>query len=286
MPHGSILSVTLFAVTINGVVSVLPNGVHSSIYVDDLSISYSATRMSLIERKLQLAINSVANWANTRGFRFSTSKTVAMHFCRRRGVHPDPDLYLANRRISCVESTRYLGLVFDSRLTWLPHIRYVKAACQKALSLLRVLAHTSWGADRDTLLMLHRTLILSKLEYGCEVYSSATEARLRLLDSVHHAGVRLATGAFRSTPIPSLLVDAGVLPLDLRRQSLLLRCWFRMQRLPDSVPCVAILRDSRSPVYDERPSLPKPFGFRVASAKASLSVHSIPVCPYRLPRVE
>jgi len=182
VPQGSILSVTLFAVAVNGVVGVLPDGVHSSLYVDDLSISFSAARMSLIERKLQLAINRVVNWATTRGFRFSTSKTVAMHFCRIRGVHPDPDLYLANRRLSCVETTRYLGLVFDSRLTWVPHFRYVKAACQKALSL-RVLAHTSWGADRDTLLLLYRTFILSKLEYGCEVYSFATEARLRVLDS-------------------------------------------------------------------------------------------------------
>ena len=58
----------------------------------------------------------------------------------------------------------------------------------KALSLLRVLSHTSWGADRDTLLHLHHALILPKLEYGSEVYSSASEARLRVLDSVHHGG--------------------------------------------------------------------------------------------------
>ena len=118
VPQGSVLSVTLFAVAINDVISVIPEGVHSSLYVDDLSISFSAARMSLIERKLQLSINRISRWANERGFRFSPSKTVAMHFCRLRSVHPDPDLYLANRRISCLESTRYLGLVFDSRLTW------------------------------------------------------------------------------------------------------------------------------------------------------------------------
>ena len=91
-----------------------------------------------------------------------------MHFCRLHGVRPDPDLYLSNGRISCVETTRYLGLDFDSCLTWVAHLRSVKMACQNALSLLRILAHTSWSADRDTLL-LHRTLILPKLEYGCEI---------------------------------------------------------------------------------------------------------------------
>lgn len=132
---------------------------------------------------------------------------------------------------------------------------------------------------------MHRTLILSKLEYGCEVYSSATEARLRMLDSVHHAGVRLATGAFRSSPIPSLLVDAGVLPLDLRRQSLLLRCWYRVQRLPESVSCVSVSHDSRSHLYVSHPSFPKPFGFRVASAMVALNVPPLSVCPYRFHRV-
>ncbi|MPC58898.1 hypothetical protein E2C01_052909 [Portunus trituberculatus] len=172
-----------------------------------------------------------------------------MHFCRNRGVHPDPDLFLANRCLTCVEVTRYLGLTFDNRLTWVPHFHSLKASCRKALSLW-ILSHTSWSADRDTLLLLHRTLILPKLEYGCKIYSSATEARLRVLDSVHHAGVRLATGAFRTSPIPSLLVDDGFWPLDLRRQSSMLRCWFRTHRLPDSVPCISILRDLHSQVYN------------------------------------
>ena len=285
VPQGSILSVTLFAVAINSVISVLPEGVSGSLYVDDLSISFSAARMPLIERKLQLAINNVIQWADTRGFRFSPQKTVAMHFCRLRGIHPDPDLILYDRRISCVEETRFLGLIFDYRLTWAPHLRYLKTACLKALSVLRVLSHTSWGADRQTLLLLYRTLILSKLDYGCEIYSSATQARLRILDSVHHGGVRLATGAFRSSPIPSLLVDAGVLPLDLHRQSLLLRCWYRLQRLPNSPSCVAVTKNSRSQLYISRLSFPKPFGFRVMSLLESLSLASIPVCPVRFPRV-
>ncbi len=130
-----------------------------SLYVDDLSISFSAARMPLIERKLQVALNRISQWTATQGFRFSASKTVAMHFCRLGDVQPDPDLYLYDRRLSCVEEIRFLGLIYDSFLTWVPHLRYIKAAYMKALSLLRVLSHTSWGADRQNLLASHRTLI-------------------------------------------------------------------------------------------------------------------------------
>ena len=36
------------------------------------------------------------------GFRFSSSKTVGMHFCNKRGLHPDPELELYNTPIQIV----------------------------------------------------------------------------------------------------------------------------------------------------------------------------------------
>ena len=56
---------------------------------------------------------------------------------------------------------------FDRKLSFIPHINYLKAKCQKALQLLRVVAHTDWGADKLTLLKLYRSLVRSKLDYGC-----------------------------------------------------------------------------------------------------------------------
>jgi len=39
--------------------------------------------------------------------------------------------------------------------------------CTKALNLLRVVSHTTWGADQQTLLHLYRSyMIRSKLDYG------------------------------------------------------------------------------------------------------------------------
>ncbi len=106
-----------------------------------------------------------------------------------------------------------------------------------------------------------------------------------MLDSVHHAAARLATGVFRSSPIPSLLVDTGVFLLVFRRQSLLLRFWYRVQRFPESVSCVAVSRDSHSRLCVSHPSFSKPFGVRVASVMAALNVPSVSVSPCRYHRV-
>ena len=77
-----------------------------------------------------------------------------MHFCRLRSAHPYPELTLNGTLIPVVEQTKFLGVIFDNKLTFLPHIRYLKEKCVKALNLLRVVAHTFWGADQHTLLHL------------------------------------------------------------------------------------------------------------------------------------
>ena len=118
-----------------------------TVFVDDLSISVSGARMPMVERKLQLAIDNIIKWADMNGFKFSMSKTVIIHFCRIRGIHPDPDLYIKDQRIPCVHEARFLGLIFDQRLTWVPHLNNLKINCCKAMDILKVLAHTSWGAD-------------------------------------------------------------------------------------------------------------------------------------------
>ena len=281
VPQGSVLSVTLFALAIDDVTEVIPPGILTTLFVDDLSLSFSASTMALAERRIQLRINNVVKWADTNGFKFSYSKTVVVHFCKIRKFHLDPDLYLKNHRIPCVEETRCLGLIFDKKLTWVPHFKAIKTKCMKALEILRVLSHTTWGSDCKTLLRLHHSLILSKLSYGCEVFSSATVNRLKILNSIHHAGVRLSTGAFKSSPIPSLLVDACELPLDLYLQSLLVRSWYRLQRLPDSLALKAVNNQRFFNFYQSHLNFPHPFGFRIRLILADLNINKGPVLAFQ-----
>ena len=94
VPQGSILSVTLLIVKINSITSCIRNGVDKSLFVDDFGVSYRSNHMQAIERQLQLHLNTIEDWADHYGFKFSQLKTVCVHFCRRRGLHPDPNLVL------------------------------------------------------------------------------------------------------------------------------------------------------------------------------------------------
>ncbi|GFO15021.1 RNA-directed DNA polymerase from mobile element jockey [Plakobranchus ocellatus] len=72
---------------------------------------------------------------------------------------------------------KFLGVIFYQKLSLENHVKYLKNKCLKALNLLRVVAHTDWGADRATLLKLYRTLVRSKLNYGSVIYGSAKKTR-------------------------------------------------------------------------------------------------------------
>ena len=93
----------------------------------------------------------------------------------------------------------------------------LKNKSRKALNILRFVSSTNWGADSMVLLNLYRSLIRSKLDYGCIVYGSACPSYIKLLDTVHHQGLRLSLGAFRTSPVESLYVEANEPSLENRR---------------------------------------------------------------------
>ena len=54
----------------------------------------------------------------------------------------DPVLKLDNDPLQFVKEAKFLGLIWDTKLTFEPHIKYLKARCQKSLNILKVLSRT------------------------------------------------------------------------------------------------------------------------------------------------
>ena len=75
------------------------------------------------------------------GSNFSTLKTVVMHFCQIKKEHSHPELFLNGTALPVVEETKFLGLIFDSELTFIPLLKYLRTKCLQAINLLRVVGH-------------------------------------------------------------------------------------------------------------------------------------------------
>ena len=100
--------------------------------------------MQGIKGQLLLHLNRIDNWADNNGFKFYQSKTVY------NNLNPIP----------VKRETKFLGILLDSKLTFVPHI--------KAFNLLIVVSNTYWVENGTVLLQLYRALVHSKLDYnGC-----------------------------------------------------------------------------------------------------------------------
>lgn len=233
VPQGGVLSVALFALMINDVGRSLPQAIGHSLFVDDLAIwCVSATNHSLT-RQLQMSVSRLEKWATSNGLRFSTKKTTAIHFCRRRGHCTSVPLRLYGQDIPLQSSIRFLGVELDSRLTYKPHLKMLRDKCFKALNILKCVSRTTYGGDRATLLLLYRSLIRSKLDYACVVYNGACTSNKRILDTVHNSALRIVTGAFRTSPTHSLLAEVHEMPLSMRRSLLSMRYACKLRQRPD-----------------------------------------------------
>ncbi|GBN31753.1 hypothetical protein AVEN_96372-1 [Araneus ventricosus] len=215
--------------------------------------------MNMIERQLQIAVNKLVAWCNNNGHDISPEKSRCVHFCRKRSIHLDPVIHINNVAIPVVDYIRFLGVIFDRKLTFLPHILHLRKKCERSLNILKVLSRTSWCADRTSLLRIYQVVILSSTDYGCMVYGSARPTVLRRLDTIHHFALRISSGAFCTSPVESLYVICHQRPLHLRRQKISALYFFRAQSVPRHPISQLTLPAFLHRLYAARPSHILPF---------------------------
>ena len=88
--------------------------------------------MAIIERRLQGCLDRLVFCSDENGFKFSPTKTLCVHFCNKNGLQPQPSLKLYGQQLRAEEKVKFLGLFFDRKLNFNPHIKYMKDKCRKA----------------------------------------------------------------------------------------------------------------------------------------------------------
>ena len=130
----------------------------------------------------------------------------------------------------------------------------MKAKCLKTLDILKVLSNTNLGGDRSVLLNLYRSLVRSKLDYALIVYGSARKSYLKSLDTIHYQGLRLALGAFRTSPVESLYAESNEPSLYTRREKLSLQYTTKLAANPKNPAYNCVFNPKYEIFYNNTPS--------------------------------
>ena len=179
-PQGSVISPVLFLMAIND----FPDGgtnIKKSIFADDAAIWKTGRHLETIRKQLQDTMTKIETWWLEWGFSLSTEKTVGVVFWETN--KPDQiSIKLNKQEIKFEKQAKFLGMIMDQRLTWKPHVEYIKSKCQRTLNLMRCLSGQHWGADKICLLTIYRTFIRSRLDYGSIAIQSASDSIKKKMD--------------------------------------------------------------------------------------------------------
>ena len=230
LPQGSPLSPLLFNLYLSDLC--VPAYANIAEYADDIAILVEGETERECHTKIQETVNRLVEQFSTKKLKINIQKTKAMVFANSKNIERLP-IKIEHTQVEYVDKYKYLGVTMDSpHLNWQEHIFDTVHQGNKRANLLKAFAGRDWGADRKMLTTLYKSLVLSKLNYGAEFYSSAAQTHLIKIDKIQNNCMRLILGVEMSSPILSLEVESNIQPMKIQRDWLKLALYNRLRQLP------------------------------------------------------
>ncbi len=119
-PQGSVISPILFNLMINDIFERVKPSIGKALYADDGAVWKRGRNLGNVVKGIQESINEVERWSVEWGLKFSVPKTQYMVFTKKKKME-QMTLELYDQLLERVTELKYLGLIFDEKLTWKRH---------------------------------------------------------------------------------------------------------------------------------------------------------------------
>lgn len=216
IPQGSVLGPTLWNIYYDGVLKlVLPSGVHTIGYADDLALLAFGTTVHAVEEKLTWSVNRIAIWMMQRGLTLAPEKTEIVILEGRR-TFKDLHIAFCGQVIRSTKQVKYLGVQLGHNMNMYAHLKYVTGKAEKAAAALGRLMPNIGGPKpekRKVLASVVNSILLycAAFWYGCLEKPTCR----RLVERAQRKILIRVVSAYRTVSTRALQVLAGAIPIHL-----------------------------------------------------------------------
>jgi hypothetical protein len=208
-------------------------------------------------------LTTLSTWFAQRNLRISPQKSKAMLVTTwTKEFKTILPIHIAGVAIPTVNCLKVLGVTLDTMYTFSGHVAETKSKVQSRNNLLRRLAGSTWGAERETLLATYKATGRPVLNYGAPIWTpKLSPANWKKLQAAQNSAIRISTGCTATTSTAHLHHEAEMLEVEAHNR--LLASQFHLgahlQSRPDHQTTVPSLAKSRKLI----PTLASEFGHKV-----------------------
>ena len=197
--------------------------------------------------------NVLSKLLDSFGLVIKHSKTEIFHFSRSQGFFNPPLLNLSllgGPILRPKDTWKYLGFIFDRKLTFHKHINYYANKVISIVKCMKLLGNLSWGINPLQKHLLYRCCVLPIAFYGFQLWyynKAPLSYHMKILNKMQRRAAIWILGAFKTLPLEGIEAIARVIPIKFH----LWKIASRSQIYPFKLPSNHILRNL---INDSTPS--------------------------------
>ena len=98
-------------------------------------------------------------WCNKTGFSFSSVKTKIL-ICHRKKIVQPPEisLFFNQKCLECESEFKFLGVILDSKVCWMPHYLKIKRESFSNTNLLKIISSSKLKPSTKNLLNIYKAM--------------------------------------------------------------------------------------------------------------------------------
>jgi hypothetical protein len=193
VPQGSILGPLLFLLYINDLplCTKIP---HFVLFADDTNILFSHQDPKILQDTINNELLHISNWFKLNKLSLNIKKTNYIVFKNKYSNKPNINLNIKidDTAIQQVDTTKFLGLLIDSNLSWHSHTQHISKIISKYNGVIRKVRPF---LPQESLHTLYNSLVLPYFSYGAMIWADPNNTCLDSLFLLQKRVIRSCTNS-------------------------------------------------------------------------------------------